>query len=134
MDTPSRRLEFFIKQRFNSRIEFCNKIGIRNDSLSKYIGEGENKSVFGKKYYERLVNLGLNFDWYLTGKGEMLIEDDVRKEKQKQLILSNDVVPVYDEIIDLVDKLPPDKLKEYLKAKRDFIEKTNIILNKKKEE
>ena len=70
MDTPQQRLQAFINQHFTSRIEFCNKIGMRNDTLTKYIGKGT--SVIGKKYHERLSNVGLNLSWYFTGEGEML--------------------------------------------------------------
>lgn len=131
--TPAERLEYYLKFKNISFNTFAREMGCDNlvSHSSKYVGKGKGTM---SKYLLNLENAGLNKDWYLTGKGEMLIEDVERKENHKQLILSNDVVPVYDEIIDLIDKLPPDKLKEYLKAKRDFIEKTNIILNNKMED
>lgn len=132
--TPAERLEIFLNFKKISFDEFARLIKEEKlvSNANKYSGSGT-RNVF-KKQLDKLYLAGLNKDWYLTGKGEMLLEDEERKEKHKQLILSNDVVPVYDEIIDLIDKLSPDKLKEYLKAKREFIEKTNIILNTKKED
>lgn len=73
--TPAERLEYFISQAFRVKNDFCKILGIRYDSLTKYVGKGE-KSVLGSKYLTKLHLAGLSQNWYLTGEGEMFSQEN----------------------------------------------------------
>lgn len=67
-------MEIFIKEAFKTKAAFANAMGIRASDLSKYTGKGE--SVFSNyEKIQKLSNLGLNIDWYFTGNGEMLCQN-----------------------------------------------------------
>ena len=74
IDTPGERLELFIKSEFKTKRDFCKHIGLHENALSKYCGDGK-RSIFGLEYQEKLSQLGLNTAWYLTGQGNMLYSD-----------------------------------------------------------
>jgi hypothetical protein len=73
MNTPQKRLDMFIAEKFKTKSDFAKTLGISSQAVSKYTANGT--SIFGKSYAEILMNLGLNFHWYLTGEGNMLIEN-----------------------------------------------------------
>ena len=99
LNTPQKRLKYFINQNFNSRIEFCNKIGMRNDTLTKYINESNN--IIGKKYRDRLINLGLNYNWYMFGKGGMLLKNSEYQTTNKySIVVEPNVSELYNINID----------------------------------
>ncbi|MEI7505139.1 MAG: S24 family peptidase [Paludibacter sp.] len=72
LDTPQKRLEYYIKQVFHTKTRFAEAMGMIPSDVSKYTAiDG---SIFSSsEKYRKLSNLGLNMTWYITGDGEMMI-------------------------------------------------------------
>lgn len=78
----NKRLNAFIELKGMNVREFERRCGLSNGSASK-IAESSRKST-----YDRISNAfpELNIDWLLTGKGEMLLEQDTNEEAQPKVI------------------------------------------------
>lgn len=112
MDTPQKRLKYFINQKFAKQKDFAELIGFTPSDLNKYIGNG--KSVF--ENHEKIVklsNLGLNVHWYKTGEGEMLLE---KNETKIDEVLSMDSIS-----LDELSNMSPLEIKKYVEEKRKKI-------------
>lgn len=86
--SPQKRLKSFIVQMFNTTENFCKSFDVSPNYMSKYIGSG--KSVI--KNFDKITKLsemGLNIDWYLTGQGEMLLNQTSTTENKKNKFESN---------------------------------------------
>lgn len=65
LNTPQRRLKYWIYQNYPSINAFGREIGLNGQVVQAYIGERH--SIFGRKYQDKLKELGLNLGWYLFG-------------------------------------------------------------------
>lgn len=54
--TASERLAEFIKSKYNSKRAFAQALGIHENSLTKYVGQGQ-RSVFGSDYLKSMNDL-----------------------------------------------------------------------------
>lgn len=91
MSTPQSRLKEFILSLFPTIQAFAKFINMANANLYKYLTDGG--SVFKtKKYIKILTDLGLNYNWYITGEGEMYITKEPKKDGFKFEILGDELV------------------------------------------
>lgn len=103
MKTAGERLKLFINKTFKTKREFAKKIGMHENSIGKYAGDGE-KSIYGKEYQEKLSILGLNIAWYLTGEGN-IYNDNIsynelaQKFKNNRLVVSNFFIRLRENIV-----------------------------------
>lgn len=72
--SPAIRLKEFINLKYSTQKDFADAIGIELNGLAQYIGEGK-KSTLGNKYINKLTELGLNLNWYISGVGPMTVDD-----------------------------------------------------------
>lgn len=100
MNTPQQRLEYFINQRFKSKSEFARKMGDSPQMLNKYLNQGAVFSNWHKIH--RLKELGLNPEWYLTGKGQMDTQEAIIAKRAKQ---SNEVYKKVSSLLEQVKEL-----------------------------
>jgi len=71
--TPQERLGMFIQERYKSKAEFARILSMNPQTVTKYTGAGT--SILGNKFRDILIRQGLNFHWYLTGEGNMLLDN-----------------------------------------------------------
>lgn len=89
-NTAPERLKKFAVQQFGQLKTFAEKFGKSPQSLSKYLGSGEGKSIFtSEENLLKLRELGLNTIWYLEGTGDMLL----KKNTSNAVILDNSISP-----------------------------------------
>lgn len=70
MDTPQLRLMYFIQKKYHTQKAFADAFGVSLSYVNKYTKS--DGSIFrDARLLNKLTNLGLNVDWYLTGDGEM---------------------------------------------------------------
>jgi hypothetical protein len=125
-ETPAERLEIFLNAEFPVKADFCKIIGIRYDSLVKYLGADTEKlkrSVLGAKYLKVLPLTGINVAWYLTGQGNMYLE--------AELDPSYGLYHLYpkEEIFRQLALMSPEQLKEFRKEKMKEIELIDKLLD-----
>ena len=89
-------LQYIDKKRV-SKYEFYQKTGISNGILSQTNGMSEENILKFLNYYK-----DINVEWLLTGKGEMLINSNRKKEENLRLIPLYDSF-IYSEIDDTAD-------------------------------
>lgn len=97
--TPSERFKLFLKSQGISYSMLSETIGMSVANVSKYIGVGDRKSKFGKKYVSILKSkYGLNPEWYENGIGDMLIsENDIAFPDENlkfEIITAEDLVQI----------------------------------------
>lgn len=90
MEKPQERLNKFLKYLGITKTELARKLGMRPDSLWQYLDVKKN-TVIGAKYREALKQSGLNYDWYTTGEGDMLLESD-NKIQEPLIPVAPDVI------------------------------------------
>ncbi len=114
--TPAQRLKDFLDYKKISFNDFAKAILAKTliGNSSKYIGEGQ-KSVIGFKYANNFSNIGLNYNWYLTGEGSMIIEEKI-ETNLNEIILEN------------------ERLKTEVKLLREFYGKPNFQENAETQE
>ena len=76
MDTPQKRLEWFINEFYPSKTAFARVLGISLQGLVKYLGPKGMEYQSKKKDLE-LMEAHLNPEWYHTGKGDPWIGDQL---------------------------------------------------------
>ncbi|MBX3045087.1 MAG: hypothetical protein KIT33_15965 [Candidatus Kapabacteria bacterium] len=120
---PSERLEIFLSKMGWSYDHFAKKIGIALSGSDKYLGPGK-KSTYSSKILPLLSKANLNYNWYLTGEGEML------RENNKEQVQSNaDFTEVSGTVrLPIINELSKEEkikareiLKEYLNKLNDSL-------------
>jgi hypothetical protein len=114
MDTPQERLKYFILSRYKKIKDFCEDIGMSPYSIDKYINKGHSV-LTSADYIQKLSDMGLNIEWYRTGKGEML------KENKPEIVSvrDKDGVPYFD--MDITGGI--------LETFNDILEKPSFYIN-----
>ncbi|HAW09124.1 MAG TPA: hypothetical protein DCW42_08185 [Bacteroidetes bacterium] len=95
MDTPQERLKYFILSQYKKIKDFCEDLGISPYSIDKYINKGHSV-LTSADYIQKLSEMGLNIEWYRTGKGEMLQEHEQSNIKQILKVKDKEGVPYFD--------------------------------------
>lgn len=89
METPQKRLEHFIKEVFGTKKKFTDYLGVHFTWATQYT-KINGSVIKDKTIIDKLSIKGFNHDWYISGKGEMLIKD-------KPVLNNNNIgVPYYD--------------------------------------
>lgn len=94
---------------------FASDLGINPVTISIYKNRG---SVLPLKYKEKIEKLGLNWDWYEFGTGEMLRNTDNNDKKGN----TGDVHENFKVVIRNIDKLSMAEIKEFIQAARNMSE------------
>lgn len=90
LDTPQKRLKWFIDTQFAKQKDFAEEMGIAPGDVPKYTKPGGSVLSMPEKM-QKLHQMGLNLNWYYTGEGdsltstnimvdESLPDDDVQKQ------------------------------------------------------
>lgn len=99
LDTPQKRLERFIRVAFGTKTEFANKMGMHRNDLSHYTGKGKSEFITPEKI-DNLKKIGLNYEWYMRGDGEMFLDNAMNNSMQNKSNVSNvaddKIIRVYD--------------------------------------
>lgn len=93
-ETPSKRLEVFLNLQGIDFNDFCRLAGIKTGNADKYVGESDSKkrkSTFKQDKRANFEKAGLNYNWYLTGQGEMLLSDELSKPMQITKVLPTEI-------------------------------------------
>ncbi len=103
---------------------FAKAIGVSENNLNFYIGGYRN---IGAKWRLRLEPLGLNWDWLLTGKGEMMGRAERDGAEPKVFFYAPDGVSEemrrrYLELAKELSKLPPEELPRFHVIIKAFLE------------
>lgn len=110
MQTSYDRLKIFVKAKyFGNMTNFANDLGINPVTISIYKNRGV---VLPIKYKDRIEELGLNWDWYESGTGEMLLNK----------ANTGDVHENFKLVIKNIDKLSMAEIKEFIQAARNMSE------------
>jgi transcriptional regulator with XRE-family HTH domain len=98
MNPISLRINELIDKLFEgNNSKFANKIGVNEANVRNYRKGTLPKIDFIIKIYE---NIEFNFDWFLTGKGEILDEKPLMNENQEEK--SNELLDTKNELIQLL--------------------------------
>ena len=78
VETEQERLLLFIKAKFKTKKAFADRCNMAPSNLTKYLRDGG--AVFtSAKAQQILTDVGLDYHWYRTGEGHMLLEDEENK-------------------------------------------------------
>lgn len=119
--TPAQRLKQFLEYSnmpFDAFVKAINATKLIG-AADKYSGDGEKSTIRKKEYKDKFSVVNLNYNWYLTGEGDMLVNTvqenagEVTKTKMVQipplLTLSlSDMIEVRDEMkqkIEVIEKV-----------------------------
>lgn len=84
LDTPQLRLEAFVKSVFRTKKKFTDYLKVHPTWVSSYTGKGAS-IIKDFKIIEKLSIKGFNYDWYLTGNGEMLLAPPVESMESQSI-------------------------------------------------
>ncbi|MBX3045180.1 MAG: hypothetical protein KIT33_15810 [Candidatus Kapabacteria bacterium] len=78
LNTPQKRLRYFVEKYFDKKKDFAIAIGIKPQDLTPYINTkeestGKRITLTDHKKIERIKELGLNPEWYVSGEGSPLL-------------------------------------------------------------
>jgi SOS-response transcriptional repressor LexA len=99
-DTPQKRLKYFIEKQFTNNTDFAEAVGVSNSVVSKYTQEG-GVVARSRRVLKRLSELGLNVEWYLTGKGSMMRSDAIALAKQMLASKSEGIIESIGEFVEV---------------------------------
>lgn len=79
LDTPQKRLKWFIDTRFERQNKFAEKMEMSTGDVPKYTKPGGSVLSSPEKV-KKLLDMGLNLNWYFTGVGDSLLNPDSEAE------------------------------------------------------
>lgn len=120
MNTPSERLEAFIKQVFKTKRAFAAYMGVDPTWATAYTKKVKPSIIQSQTIIEKLSLKGFNYHWYISGEGEMLLPVEIKTEQESRK--ENADVEAYINFKNIKDlhKLTPEQVKEMLDGLPDF--------------
>lgn len=135
LDTPQKRLEYFLDLKGITYTDFANSVGVSPYSRSRYVGSAAKNVYRRADIIQKMKEIGLNHTWYLLGIGDPMLDSEETKEDidTEYMTETKNVKMVKVPVLEKLEDLPYKELMLMREKMTEYLNKINEMFSEKKD-